>query len=93
MHYENVKHQEMMTIVLINNIMEYNGEYFLQLQGTAMGTKMAPAYANLFMASIEQELQNLGGDHIKLWRFIDDILRLTKYTQQSNSLKKRVITN
>ena len=29
---------------------------YLQLHGTAMGTKMAPAYANLFMGDLEQKL-------------------------------------
>ena len=36
-----------------------------------MGTKMAPAYANLFMG---EKLKDFGKSHIKLWkRFIDDI--------------------
>jgi hypothetical protein len=30
---------EMLNIVLKNNVIEFNGEFFLQLQGTAMGTK------------------------------------------------------
>ena len=39
-----------------------------------MGTKMAPAYANLFMGKIEDQLRSIGGDNILLWkRFIDDI--------------------
>ena len=32
---------EMLNIVLKNNVIEINNEFFLQLQGTAMGTKMA----------------------------------------------------
>ena len=39
-----------------------------------MGTKMAPAYANLFMGKLEEKLNELGKPHIMLWkRFIDDI--------------------
>ena len=39
-----------------------------------MGTKMAPAYANLFMGKLEENLNELGKPHIMLWkRFIDDI--------------------
>ena len=39
-----------------------------------MGTKMAPAYANLFMEKLEEKLKELGKPHIMLWkRFIDDI--------------------
>ena len=39
-----------------------------------MGTKMAPAYANLFMGKLEEHLINLAPNHIHIWkRFIDDI--------------------
>ena len=63
---------EMLNVVL-KNVIEFNGD-FLRLQGTAMGTKMAPAYANLFMGSIEPRLKNLGLDKIHTWkRCIDDI--------------------
>ena len=37
---------ELIGIVLKNNAFKFN-DYYLQIQGTAMGTKMAPAYANL----------------------------------------------
>ena len=65
---------ELIDVVLKNNVFEFNNKYFLQIQGTAMGTKMAPAYANLFMGKLEEKLKDLGKSHIKLWkRFIDDI--------------------
>ena len=39
-----------------------------------MGTKMAPAYANLFMGKLEESLVHLGKPHILIWkRFIDDV--------------------
>ena len=66
-----------MNVVLKNNIFEFDGEHYLQLQGTAMGTKMAPAYANLFMADIEEDMQRdlLG---LLVWRrYIDDIFVIT----------------
>jgi hypothetical protein len=31
-----------------------NLEHFLQINGTAMGTKMAPSYANIFMGKLEK---------------------------------------
>ena len=61
----------MLSIVLKNNVIEFNGDYFLQTQGKAMGTKMAPAYANLFMGSLEPILLSHGQPHINMWkRFI-----------------------
>jgi hypothetical protein len=35
--------------VLENNLIEFNGRLYLQLIGCAIGTQMAPNYANLFM--------------------------------------------
>jgi hypothetical protein len=40
---------EMLSIVLKTNIFEFNEELFLQKIGTAMGTRVAPTYANIFM--------------------------------------------
>ena len=62
-----------LTEIVLNNVFEFN-EYYLQIQGTAMGTKMAPAYANLFMGKLEEKLRELGEPNILIWkRFIDDI--------------------
>jgi len=40
--------------VLKNNIFEHNEQTFKQKQGTAIGTKMAPPYAILFMDFLER---------------------------------------
>ena len=48
---------ELIDIVLQNNVFEFNDKLYLQKQGTAMGTKMAPSYANLFMGKMEKQLQ------------------------------------
>lgn len=37
-------------INLTRNDFEFNGNYHLQIKGTAMGKKFAPAYANIFRA-------------------------------------------
>ena len=42
--------------VLENNVFEHNGEVFKQKQGTAIGTKMAPNYAILFMSALEERI-------------------------------------
>lgn len=65
---------ELIDIVLKNNVFEFDGKFYLQQQGTAMGTKMAPAYANIFIGHLEPKLQEAGKDKILIWkRFIDDI--------------------
>jgi hypothetical protein len=44
----------LLTLVLKHNNYTFNGEHFLQINGTAMGTKMAPSYANIFMGKLEK---------------------------------------
>lgn len=33
---------------------KFNGQYYLQIKGTAMGKRFAPAYANIYMAEWEK---------------------------------------
>ena len=40
--------------ILKHNYFNFGNQQFLQLTGTAMGTKMAPQYANIFMANLEE---------------------------------------
>ena len=65
--------------VLSNNVFNFENTFYQQIHGTAMGTPMAPSVANLFMASLEEDmLQNspvpVNKDLYK--RFIDDIFLL-----------------
>jgi hypothetical protein len=46
----------MLTLVLKNNNLTFEGNHYLQINGTAMGTKMAPPYANIFMGDLEERL-------------------------------------
>ena len=74
----------LLEIVLKNNIFEFNQQLFQQLIGTAMGTKCAPNYSNLFMAKkIDPEIIKMAIKHgegtfpIRLFkRFLDDIIML-----------------
>ena len=43
------------TIILKNNFFERGEEVYHQLLGTAIETKFAPTYANLFMAGLEKK--------------------------------------
>ena len=89
---------ELVSIVLENNIFEFNEKHYLQIKGTAMGTKMVPAYANLFMGKIELKLQALT-DKIFVWkRFIDDIFiiwtgsqsELTEFLKKANEIHETI---
>ena len=59
------------------NSFQFVGKNYLQVQGTAMGTKMAVAFANIFMSAIETEIINKSPHKPLVWkRFIDDIFSL-----------------
>ena len=65
---------ELADLVLSNNFFEFNGDFFKQIRGTAIGTKCAPSYAILFLAALEEKL--LGQSQYKpwlWWRYIDDV--------------------
>ena len=75
---------ELTELVLKNNIFEHNGEFFKQKQGTAIGTKMAPPYAILFMDDLENKI--LEGFHLQpyvWWRYIDDIFLIWQHGEES----------
>ena len=66
--------------VLKCNNFDFNGRHFLQVGGTAMGTKVAPAYANTFMGWFEDQHVYTYSKQPLLWkRFIDDIFAIWQY--------------
>ena len=61
------------SLVLNNSYFEFNGKIYRQKQGTAIGMKFAPAYANLFMSGLEERLLEASVNKPLVWmRFIDD---------------------
>ena len=68
---------ELAECILKNNIFERNEDLYKQLGGTAIGTKMAPPYAVLFMGKLEEEfLEAQSLKPILWWRYIDHIFML-----------------
>ena len=68
---------EMLGLILRENSFQFNGENFLQTHGTAMGTKMAVSFANIFMAEIETRIIQQSNTKPRVWkRYIDNIFFL-----------------
>ena len=66
---------EMLSLILQENSFQFNGKDYLQSHGTAMSTKMAVAFANIFMAKIEKEILRQSSIKPIFWkRFIDDVI-------------------
>ena len=65
---------ELLSLILLENSCQFNEKY-LQTHGTAMGTKMAVAFANIFMGKIEKEILRQSSIKPIFWkRFIDDVI-------------------
>ena len=45
-------------LILTKDNFSFSQEHYLQLHGTAMGTRMTPFYANIFMGHLEERLRN-----------------------------------
>jgi len=68
---------KMIKQILTMNSFKFNGQHYLQVQGTAMGTRMAPSYDNILMGELEKRLlQNTTYKTAVWWRYIDDIFVL-----------------
>lgn len=65
--------------ILTKNYFKFGAEHYLQIQGTSMGSPVAPGYANVFMDNIKscRILPSHYGVHVKAWYcFVDDIFVL-----------------
>ena len=54
-------------LILMINFFTFHDKIYLETHGTAMGTCMAPTYANIFMGAIKRRLHG----HAKLEAFIE----------------------
>ena len=69
--------RDMLRLILKENSFHFNGKNFLQTHRTAMGTKMAVSFANIFMAAVETEIIERSSKKPLIWkRYIDDVFSL-----------------
>ena len=74
---------QLLEINLTRNDFEFNGEFFLQIKGTAMGKKFAPAYANIFMAEWETSaLAACNKQPLYYYRYLDDIWGVWHHSEE-----------
>ena len=66
---------DLIRMILTMNNFSFNDNRHLQIHGTAMGTKMAPSYASLFLGFFEANTLKNAPFQPHIWlRYIDDIL-------------------
>ena len=75
-------------LVLILNCFSFGNNYYKQINGVAMGTKMGPSYANLFVGFIEKKFfSNYHGPKPDLYkRHIDDCVGATSSSREELNL-------
>ena len=74
----------MLDMVLTMNNFRFDGNHYLQTAGTAMGTRVAPTYANIFMSDFEERHVYTYPKQPTLWRrFIDDIFLIWEHGAES----------
>ena len=72
-------------VLKLNNF-TFNGEHYIQIKGTALGTRVAPNFANVYLGRLEDKFvyQTEWANWLILWvRFIDDILLIWKGDKDS----------
>ena len=85
----NLTHQ-----VLTKNYFQFNGQMYRQKQSTAIGTRMAPNYAIIFMHYLESNLLNQTTLKPKTWlRLIDDIFMIWSHGIQALNLVMDILNN
>ena len=89
----------LLQLTLLRNDFQFNEQTFLQIKGTAMGKKYAPAFANIFMHYWEQQALSSTNYTPLFWkRYIDDIFgiwphsedRLHNFVQHLNSINPNI---
>jgi hypothetical protein len=80
---------KLLNVVLTRNNFVFNGKHYLQIRGTAIGTKVAVGFANNFMGFFERLFVYIFDKQPLVWlRFIDDIFMI--WTHGEESLKEFV---
>ena len=74
---------EISNIPLKLNTFEFDNKFYLQKFGTAMGSKLAPAYANTFMGKLEENILSSAALKPAYYRrFIDDIFIIWQHSEK-----------
>ena len=75
---------QLILFILKKNNFFFNVLHYLQKHKTAMGTRMAPSYANIFMGKLECDLlQQTRQNPTIWWRYIDDTFAVWPHGKQN----------
>ena len=77
----------LISFILRKNSFVFGKKHYPQINGTAMGTRMAPSYANLFMAQLDESFleRSTCRRPFVWWRYIDDIFLIWHHGEDTLS--------
>lgn len=75
-----------LNLILKYNYFKFNNKNYLQIKGIAMGSKVGPSIANIFVRCLEDKWLNIYKP-LHFSRFIDDIFCILKNMNEIDSLK------
>jgi hypothetical protein len=74
---------KLLELVLTRNNFQFNGKHYLQIRGTAIGTKLAVGFSNNYMGRFEKLFVYIFHKQPLLWiRFIDDIFMIWTHGEE-----------
>ena len=78
---------QLLEVAMTNNYFQFNGKYYHQVLGTAMDTKLAPSYANLFITKFGENYVYPYPPQPALWkRFTEDIFLIWPHGIEPSSV-------
>lgn len=68
-----------------NQLFQFDGKLFEQIDGVAMGSPLGPLLANVFMCSLEEQLQEEGTIPTFYKRYVDDTFAIMPNTAEAHA--------
>ena len=94
---KDLKQRTSMTVGHITSLLEYclkstdfvfQGKYYEQLEGAAMGSPLSPIIANIYMEEFETKALSIAPNPLTLWkRFVDDTFVVIKTSHKEEFFK------
>lgn len=88
---------ELLSIVLCNNYFMFGSQFYMQVTGTAMGSKVAPTFAVIFMNWFKEHFVYNHAQYlsqVKTWfRYIDDVFLLWQGNTDSLDIFHKYLNN
>ena len=80
--------EKLLTICTQESHFQFNGKFYDQVDGVAMGSPLGPLFANVFMSNFErkhkEKLHELGITH--WWRYVDDVFATLKENTEPETI-------